>query len=97
MKQIHTVYIIDWRPIVRDGLKLTLEDNSNLKFIGESDRPYKAILDIDRLKPNIVLVNPFFPDYSGPDIVEMIRIFHNFCKIVVIESEVKKRLPNCSE
>lgn len=65
------VLIVDDHPIVRNGLKLMLETEDNIKLVGEAADGTSALHLIDELQPDVVLMDLRMP--GGLDGLEAIR------------------------
>ncbi|MFV1997988.1 MAG: response regulator [Acidiferrobacterales bacterium] len=60
-----TVLIADDHPIFREGLKHILESLAWLKVVGEADNGESALILIDRLQPDIVILDIAMPGQDG--------------------------------
>lgn len=69
-KDNKTLLIADDHPIFRQGLKHVLEILPWLKIIGEADDGNSALLLIDRLRPDIVLLDLAMPGSDGLTVLE---------------------------
>ena len=77
MKEI-TVLIADDHAIVRMGLSALLNADENIKVIGESDDGVDAVRKVEKLKPDIAIIDIMMPEMDG----------------VSATREIKKRFPN---
>lgn len=60
-----TILLADDHTIVRQGLKLILSANSDLQVIGEAANGHEAVDLVQKLKPDIVLMDVAMPDLNG--------------------------------
>ena len=67
------VYIVDDSPLLRDRLKAMLLTSAEVEIAGEADNPYDGIKDIQRLAPDVVILDIRMPDGNGIDIIEEIK------------------------
>jgi DNA-binding NarL/FixJ family response regulator len=67
------VLIVDDHPIVRQGLAQLLEQEEDLTVCGEASSAQSALEAIDRLEPNIVIVDILLKDINGIELIKMIK------------------------
>lgn len=68
--ETRTVLIADDHPIFRQGLKHVLESLAWLKVVGEADNGESALILIDRLQPDIVILDIAMPGQDGLSVLE---------------------------
>lgn len=59
------VLIVDDQPLIRRALKLLLAEEKTVKIIGEADNGEKAIAEVERLNPDVVLMDILMPILDG--------------------------------
>lgn len=67
-----TVYIVDDHAMVREGLRAVLE-HAGLRVVGESDQPTQALGDVQRLAPQILLLDLNLGQRSGFELLERLQ------------------------
>ena len=67
------VFIVDDSPAVRDRLLTLLSEIRELEFIGEADNAFTAINRIERLKPEVVILDISMPGANGLQVLENIK------------------------
>ncbi|MFQ5942494.1 MAG: response regulator [Anaerolineales bacterium] len=67
-----SVLLADDHPVLRSGLKLLLEQSSDIAVVGEADDGLNAVSLADQLKPDIVLLDLTMPGLSGLEALVMI-------------------------
>jgi DNA-binding NarL/FixJ family response regulator len=67
------VILIDDHPIVRSGIRMLLEQASEIQIIGEADRGAQGIKLIERLQPDVVLLDMEMPDMTGVDVMRTLQ------------------------
>jgi len=90
MEQKHIkVILVDNHPILRDGLRATLEANPIFKVVGEADDGSSAILACDQHENDVLIINAVLPGSDTYQIISAIKKRTN-SKIVVssIEQDV---------
>lgn len=66
------VFIVDDHALVRTGLRLTLQQSTDIEVIGEAESGEEALPRIRRLKPDVVLCDLHLPGISGLEVTERI-------------------------
>ena len=86
MSEVIRVYITDDHPIVRRGIKQLLDTEPDIEVVGEATNGREAIADIDRLKPDIVLMDLVMPVMDGIEATRQIKVAHPSIQILVLTS-----------
>lgn len=60
-----TIFLADDHAIVRDGLKLLLEAQPDLKVVGAAGNGREAVQQVVQLKPDIVIMDIAMPELNG--------------------------------
>jgi NarL family two-component system response regulator LiaR len=80
------VHITDDHPIVRRGIKQLLDTEADIEVVGEATNGREAIADMDKLKPNIVLMDLVMPVMDGIETIRQIKSSHPQIQILVLTS-----------
>lgn len=64
------VLLIDDHPIVRAGIRLLLEQEQDIAVVGESDCGSGALQLVERLEPDVILLDIEMPDKSGIEVAQ---------------------------
>jgi|DewCreStandDraft_4_1066084.scaffolds.fasta_scaffold13586_5 two-component system response regulator NreC len=78
------ILIADDHTILRSGLKLMLENEKNLKLIGEAATGEETIKKTLKLKPDILILDISFPDINGLEIAKKILSKFTELKILIL-------------
>ncbi len=73
-----TIVLADDHNIMRQGLRLLLEDKPGLQVVGEAGDGREALRLVESLRPDMLVLDMIMPDMNG----------------VAVTAEVTKRLPN---
>lgn len=65
--------IVDDEPIARDVLRQELESAEDVKVIGEADSGAAALVQIEQLKPDLVLLDLQMPGMGGLEVIRNLR------------------------
>jgi DNA-binding NarL/FixJ family response regulator len=75
MKKIPiTVYLVDDHRILRDGLRMLLELQGDIRVVGEAEDGRKALDGILEAKPDVVLMDITMPELNGIDATQNIML-----------------------
>ncbi|MEN8191404.1 MAG: response regulator transcription factor [Bacteroidota bacterium] len=78
------VLIADNHAMVREGLKLALDNHKNIKVIGEATNGKEAVKLALELKPHIVLMDISMPEMNGIEAAVEIKSHDNNIKIIML-------------
>lgn len=77
-----TVVICDDDPLMRSVLKHMLAD-CGITLLGEADTAIRAIDLVERVKPDVVIVDVAMPGMSGLEAVPVLRRVAPECQVVI--------------
>nr|WP_315203626.1 response regulator transcription factor [uncultured Flavobacterium sp.] len=78
------VVLADDHVFVRDGIKSLLENEANITVVGEATDGLEALILIDELKPDLLILDIRMPNMTGIEVVEQLRSKNNLVKIVML-------------
>jgi DNA-binding NarL/FixJ family response regulator len=64
-----SILLADDHPIVRQGLHHLLENESNFQVIGEAGDGLEAVAMVDRLQPDVLVVDMMMPGLNGLEVI----------------------------
>jgi DNA-binding NarL/FixJ family response regulator len=79
-----SVFIADDHTVVRDGLRLLIETQSDMKVVSEASNGREAARQVLRTKPDVVIMDIAMPELNG---VEATRQIHENCpatKVIIL-------------
>jgi len=68
-----TIYLVDDHPLVRDWLSRLINAEGDLKVCGDTDKVDDAIQEIQRLKPNLVIIDIGLRGRSGIELIRFLK------------------------
>jgi len=68
-----SVFLVDDHRVLRDGLRILLETQDDIKVVGEAEDGNKAIEGITSLKPDVAVMDITMPELNG---IESAQIIH---------------------
>lgn len=78
------VLLVDDHRLVRDGLRLIINREPDMKVIGEANDGYEALVQTQDLQPDLILLDVEMPGCHGIDVVRMVRAKQPKVKIIVL-------------
>lgn len=84
------IVIVDDHPLVRRGLAAVISMQSNLEFAGEATNGQEALLVIEEIQPDLVLIDLKLADESGLDIIKAARIRGISSKFILLTSSASR-------
>ncbi|MBI3161145.1 MAG: response regulator transcription factor [Chloroflexi bacterium] len=79
-----TVYLVDDHRILRDGLRMLLELQGDIRVIGEAEDGRKALDGILSARPDVVLMDITMPELNGIDAAQGILLKLPRTKIIIL-------------
>ncbi|MCO6452525.1 MAG: response regulator transcription factor [Caldilineales bacterium] len=80
------VFIADDHPIVRRGIKGLLQTEADMEVVGEAANGRDAVTEVQRLQPDIVLMDLVMPGMDGIEAIKNIRAEGLETRILVLTS-----------
>jgi len=78
------IVIAEDHTILREGLKALLSSKSNFEIVGEAQDGNEAIRCVDKLKPNLILMDLSMPRMNGMDAIKEIKRQSPETKVLVL-------------
>jgi DNA-binding NarL/FixJ family response regulator len=80
------ILLIDDHPLVLDGVKTMLKDESSVEIVGACKTAAEALAFLSSNEPDIILLDISLPDMSGLELCEKIRATNKQIKIIGLTS-----------
>jgi NarL family two-component system response regulator LiaR len=89
------VMIVDDHAIVREGLGMLLEEETDIEVIGEASNGKEAVLRAEKLQPQVILMDLVMPEMDGIAATQAIRQKFPNCQVLVLTSFAEdQRVPD---
>lgn len=70
---MHKIVIIDDHPLMRKGLALSLDAEVDLSVVGQMNSAEEAMDDLERLEPDLAIIDISLPGMSGMELVKHLQ------------------------
>lgn len=78
------ILVVDDHFVVREGLKLIFETEDNYEVVGEAENGEKALVLIDELKPDVVLMDLSMPKMTGIEAIKALNEKGSSVPIIIL-------------
>ena len=82
-----TLLLVDDHPLIRQGLRHLLEGEPEFKVIGEAGDGLEALLLVERLKPNILVVDIMMPGLNGLEVLRQMKHISPDTRAIVLSMQ----------
>ena len=96
---VTTVVLADDHQLVRQGLRALLQTDASLKLLGDTGDGLEAVRLVDRLQPNVLVLDLMVPGLHGLEVARQIRQQTPHTQVVILsmhadEAYVQEALKN---
>ena len=81
---LHKIFIVEDHPIFREGLAQLINGETDLEVCGATDNADQALSEIERLKPDLALVDISLPGKNGLELIKELRALKRKVKLLVV-------------
>lgn len=93
---LHKVLIVDDHELVRRGLRSILDQDPRFNLVGEATTGLEAIQLVDKIQPDLILLDLLLPDMNGIEVCERIIKFHPDIAIIILTAFIdRNRVDAC--
>jgi len=86
------IVVVDDHKIFRDGIRNLLDQQANMKVIGEAEDGRTAVDLIRRLSPQVVIMDVTMPNLNGIDATRRILEKNSAVKVIALSMHAQRRL-----
>lgn len=79
-----TVLLVDDEAIVREGLRMRLAREPDIRIVGEAITGAETLEQVQRLHPDVVLMDLALPDMDGIAAITRLRTVHTASAVVIL-------------
>jgi two-component system response regulator NreC len=79
-----SILLADDHEIFRQGLRLLLENQPDIKVVGHAADGLEAVAQAERLRPDVVVVDMLMPGLTGMDVTRQIKQRLPQCQVVIL-------------
>jgi len=79
-----TVFLADDHAVVRDGLRLLLEAQGDIKVVGEAANGRDAVQQVAQLDPEVVIMDLAMPELNGCEATQQIHAVCPSTRIIIL-------------
>ena len=76
--------IADDHAVLRAGLRMLLEAQSDMTVVGEAATGEEAVAQVEDLRPDVVLLDLSMPGSGGLDVIRRIKVAHQDAAVLVL-------------
>ena len=85
------VVVVDDHGVLREGLRLLIDQQAELELVGEAEDGRKAVKIVSELKPDIVLMDVSMPGLNGIEAARQILTENSAVKVLALSAYSNKR------
>ena len=78
------VLLVDDHPVVREGLRKMLDPDSGIEVVGEASSGEESLLQMDELRPDVVLMDIRMPGMGGTEATRKIKAAHPLTPVIML-------------
>jgi DNA-binding NarL/FixJ family response regulator len=84
MADVIKVVIVDDHPLFRQGMRQLVESQSRFELVGEAGDGASALIMIEKLKPDVAVLDVSLPDVSGLELARKLQAKRHPTRIVIL-------------
>lgn len=78
------ILLVDDHQVVRDGLQHMLSQEQDMEVVGQGANGEEAISQVEKLSPNIVLMDIKMPGVDGIELTRQVKQKRPFCNVIML-------------
>ena len=79
-----SIVMADDHPMIREGIRSMIERHANLKVLGEASGGAQALELVERLQPDVLLLDLRMPDMDGPEATHEARRISPRTRVLIL-------------
>ena len=77
------ILVVDDHAFLRDAIRSILEDESDMKVVGEASSGDEVLGKVEECGPDCILMDINLPGKNGIEATELVKKFHPSCRVLV--------------
>ena len=90
-EKIIRIIIADDHAFLREGIKKTIQDEIDMKIVGEASNANEALSIIKELDPDVVIMDISMPGKSGLDVLKDLKVMKKKYRILILSMHPEDR------
>ncbi len=90
-EKIIRLIIADDHSFLREGIKKTIQDESDMKIVGEAANANEALLIIKEMEPDVAIMDISMPGKSGLEVLKDLKVLKLRSKILILSMHPEDR------
>jgi len=92
------VLVVDDSPVFRRGMGRAVRVHAGLELVGEADGGQAALQAIERLRPDVVLLDLRMPDIDGLEVLERLRELDPppACRVLLVSASLDEGIEHAA-
>ena len=86
-----SILITDDHSIMRDGLKKILNEQPDMKVVGEASNYHETLNAVEKLSPDIAILDISMPGRNGLDVLKDLKTMHPALKVLILSMHPEER------
>ena len=86
-----SIVMADDHPMIREGIRSMIERHANLKVLGEASGGVQALELVERLQPDVLLLDLRMPDMDGPEVTREARRISPRTRVLILTTYATDR------
>ncbi|MDH4163241.1 MAG: response regulator transcription factor [Nitrospirota bacterium] len=86
------IYLAEDHKIIREGLKMLIEDEPGMTVVGEADQGWTVVLQAPKLSPDIVMMDVSMPGLNGIETTRQLRAAGSASRIIALSMHLDRRM-----
>lgn len=78
------IFLADDHSLIREGIKKLLSTESDIKFVGETSDPFQIPSLVEKLKPDILILDLSMPGKNGLDVLKEVKLLAPDTKVLIM-------------
>jgi DNA-binding NarL/FixJ family response regulator len=78
------IFLADDHSLIREGIKKIISTENDIKLVGETSDPLSILKEIEKLKPNVLVLDLSMPGKNGLDVLKEVKVFSPETNVLIM-------------